>query len=87
MLTSSDLPEPAIGAAPSLEVMGEGNRRLAHRFKTAFRASCLIAGGRAHIAMIKNMSRMGVMVELAEPLRVEVVAQNWRTASRTLPIH
>ena len=44
-------------------------RRLHKRFKAAFRASCLLVDGRAHMAMIKNMSRSGVMVELEHPLR------------------
>ncbi|MEM7688390.1 MAG: PilZ domain-containing protein [Pseudomonadota bacterium] len=43
-------------------------RRLHKRFKTAFRASCVIIDGRPCMAMIKNMSRAGVMVHLDERL-------------------
>lgn len=58
-------------APPAPDAIGMGGeRRQANRFKTAFRASCLIANGKAHIAMIKNMSGAGVMVELDQPLRV-----------------
>ena len=74
MLTLSN--EPETGAA--LQEGADIDRRTARRFKTAFRACCLIADGVAHFAMIKNMSHFGVMVQLDRPLRVgQTVSYFW----------
>ena len=38
------------------------------RFKTAFRASCVIINGRACMGMMKNMSRAGMLIRFDHKL-------------------